>query len=112
LPYDRILADRIRKSLSTHEGVSEKQMFGGIGFLVNGNMCCGVHRRELMVRLDPKATEVALGRAHTREFDVTGRPMRGWILVANEGLATEEDVAYWVSCGFDFAKTLPSKRDA
>ena len=112
MAYDRVLTERIRKAIGRREGVSEKQMFGGIGFLVNGNMCCGVHRTELMVRLDPKTTETALGQAHTRVFDLTGRPMRGWILVASEGLATDDDVALWVDRGFQFAQSLPRKRDA
>ncbi len=112
MPYDRILAERIRKVMGARKGVSERQMFGGIGFLVNGNMCCGVHRTEMMVRLDPKSAEADLGRAHTREFDLTGRPMRGWILVASEGLASEDDVAYWVGRGFEFASTLPRKSDS
>lgn len=112
MPYDWVLTERIRKVIGRREGVSEKQMFGGIGFLVNGNMCCGVHRTELMVRLDPKTTETALGEAHTRVFDLTGRPIRGWILVASDGLATDDDVAHWVNRGFQFAKSLPRKRDA
>jgi hypothetical protein len=109
MPFDSRLADRIRIVLGGREGVAEKKMFGGIGFLVNGNMCCGVHRNDLMVRLDPAATESALGRPHTREFDITGRPMRGWILVGREGVADPAEVAYWVAQGFEYAARLPKK---
>ena len=109
MPFDRQLADRIRAALGVREGIAEKEMFGGIGFLVNGNMCCGVHRDELMVRLDPAATEDALGRPHTRVFDITGRPMPGWILVGPAGSAVQDDVAYWVGRGFEYAARLPQK---
>src|SRR5262245_23751663 len=98
--------------MGARKGGSEQQMFGGVGFLGNGYVCGRVHRSGMMARLDPKATESELGRAHTREFDLTGRPMRGWILVSSEGLSSEDDVAYWVGRGFEFASTLPGKSDA
>jgi hypothetical protein len=109
MPFDRQLADRIRIALHGRSGVTEKQMFGGIGFLVNGNMCCGVHGEELMVRLDPATAGEALRNPHARVFDLTGRPMRGWILVASDGVAAQDQVAFWVERGFAYASTLPSK---
>jgi len=109
MPFDRQLADRIRIALHGRNGVTEKQMFGGIGFLVNGNMCCGVHGGELMVRLDPAKAGEALRDPHARVFDLTGRPMRGWVLVASEGVAADEQVATWVDRGFTYASRLPPK---
>jgi len=84
-------------------------MLGGLAFLLNGNMCCGVHRSELMVRLDPAQTEAALTEPHTRVFDLSGRPMKGWILVETAGLANEPALAKWVSLGTKYAASLPKK---
>src|SRR5438046_9424164 len=92
MAFDEKLAERIRRSLGRRKGVAEKRMFGGIAFLLNGNMCCGVHRTELIVRLAPEATDKALTESHTRRFDLTGRPMRGWILVESAGLRTDAQV--------------------
>lgn len=109
MPFDRKLADRIRIALDGRDGVTEKPMFGGIGFLVNGNMCCGVHREEMMVRLDPATAGEALRNPHTRVFDLTGRPMPGWVVVGSDGVAGDTEVAYWVERGFTYASKLPSK---
>src|SRR5439155_17714296 len=81
MAFDEKLAGRIRLSLGKRKGLKEKKMFGGIAFLLNGNMCCGVHRTEMIVRLAPEATDQALTDRHTRLFDLTGRPMKGWVLV-------------------------------
>jgi hypothetical protein len=84
-------------------------MFGGIGFMLGGNMACGVHGDQMIVRLDPAETEDALSRAHTRRFDLTGRPMKGWILVEPAGLAKEADLGKWVDVGAKYAESLPPK---
>jgi hypothetical protein len=90
--------------------VSEKAMFGGLAFLLNGNMAVGLSSGgELMVRVGPGASDAALARPHTRPFDMTGRPMKGWILVAPEGVKTKRQLAAWVSRGVEFAGTLPPK---
>ena len=110
MAYDEVLAERIRGLLAPREGVTERKMFGGIGFMVGGNMACGVSSSsELIVRLDPEEYEQALAEPHARAFDMTGRPMRGWILVAPEAVAADEDLAGWVDAGADFAQTLPTK---
>jgi len=88
MAFDEKLAERLRKQLDDVPGVVEKRMFGGIAFLLNGNMCVGVHQDALMVRLAPDATEAALRRAHARVFDLTGKPMKGWVLVGPEGIKT------------------------
>ena len=85
-------------------------MFGGIGFMLNGNMCCGVHGQEMIVRIDPEKTDQTLGERHTRAFDLTGHAMKGWILVAPDGLSNDAALAKWVRTGADYAATLPGKR--
>jgi TfoX N-terminal domain len=107
--YDEALADRVRELLGPHEGVSERKMFGGIGFMVGGNMACGVLGDDLIVRLDPHDAEVALDDEHTRIFDYSGRPMQGWIFVASEGTASDNDLESWVEAGAGFAASLPPK---
>jgi TfoX/Sxy family transcriptional regulator of competence genes len=109
MAYDEALADRLRTVLSVREGLSERKMFGGIGFMLGGNMACGVHGEELMVRLDPEESERALAEPHVRVFDITGRPMKGWILVGPEALRSDEHLASWVDAGADFAASLPPK---
>lgn len=108
--FDDQLADRIRQQLGNCRGLTEKKMFGGLAFLLNGNMCCGVHGQELIVRLDPAQTAQALSQQHTRIFDLSGRPMKGWILVQPKGLADEADLAKWVNVGVEYASMLPAKR--
>jgi TfoX/Sxy family transcriptional regulator of competence genes len=107
--YDAELAERVRDALALRENGSEREMFGGIGFMLNGNMACGVLGEELIVRLAPDDAERALAEPHTRPFDNTGRPMRGWIFVAVEGLSSDEELAGWVEAGADYAASLPPK---
>jgi hypothetical protein len=109
MAYDENLADRVRALLADEPGLSEQAMFGGLAFLLDGNMSVGLSGEELMVRVGAGAADAALARPHTRVFDMTGRPMRGWILVAPEGLGTKRELAGWVQQGVDFARTLPPK---
>jgi TfoX/Sxy family transcriptional regulator of competence genes len=110
MPYDNELAHRIREQLADERGVTEKAMFGGLAFLLDGNMAVGISNGgELMVRVGPDASDEALARPHTRIFDMTGRPMRGWILIAAEGFATKRQLGAWVRRGVAFARTLPAK---
>jgi TfoX/Sxy family transcriptional regulator of competence genes len=110
MAIDEKLADRVRKRLGKRAGLSEKRMFGGLAFLLNGNMCVGVHGRELIVRLEPEQTDRALAEPHTRIFDLSGRPMKGgWILVKPAGLADEKALAKWLRIGIDYAAALPKK---
>lgn len=110
MAYDEALAARIRKALGARKGLVAKQMFGGIAFLLNGNMCVGIHKDELIVRLDPDETDAALGKSHTRLFDLSGRPMKGWILVAAKGIATDAQLQRWITIAAKYAGTLPPKR--
>jgi TfoX/Sxy family transcriptional regulator of competence genes len=110
MAFDENLAARIRTQLGKRQGLAEKKMFGGIGFLLNGNIACAVQRDEMLVRLAPEKTDEALAQKHTRLFDLSGtRPMKGWILVEGEGLKTDKSLAKWVETGVDYAASLPSK---
>ena len=109
MAYDEALADRIREQLAARSELSERKMFGGIGFMIAGKMAVGVIGEDLIVRLDPADAEKALAEDGVREFDFTGRPMKGWVHVAPE--ATGEDAALesWVEAGAGFAASLPAK---
>jgi TfoX/Sxy family transcriptional regulator of competence genes len=108
MAYDEVLAERVRDRLAHTTGVVEKKMFGGLAFLVHGNMTIGVNHDDLMARVNPDDTETALARPGARPFDRTGRPMRGWILVAGETL--DDDVLdTWLADATEFVATLPPK---
>ena len=108
MAYNLNLAERIRSQL---DGVPfvEKKMFGGVGFLLNGNMACGVNKDNLIVRVDPEKHVDLLKKPHTKPFDLTGRPMKGWLLVEADGVKTEKQLSAWVKEGVEFAGTLPAK---
>jgi TfoX/Sxy family transcriptional regulator of competence genes len=109
MAYDEALAERVREQMSAHSDVSEMEMFGGIAFMVGGNMAVGVTGDELMVRLDPADGEKALTEEGVRVFDMTGRPLKGWILVSPDRTADEPGLSEWVEAGADFAASLPAK---
>jgi TfoX/Sxy family transcriptional regulator of competence genes len=111
MAYDEGLAYRIREVLAEESAVSEKKMFGGLSFLFNGNMAVGVIQQELVVRVSVDDNTEALSKAHTRPMDFSGRPMKGWIYVAAEGLSDDRDLAYWIRAGVDYAKSLPPKSE-
>jgi TfoX N-terminal domain len=89
--------------------VAEKRMFGGLAFMVGGNMSCGVMGKELMVRVGPAAYGEALSRPHARTMDFTGRPLKGMVYVGAKGLEADRDLASWVELGVAFAESLPPK---
>jgi TfoX N-terminal domain len=110
MAFDEQLAGRVRELLDGQPDVTERRMFGGIAFLIAGNMCCGVLRDDLIVRLGRDTADQLLGSAPgVREFDVTGRPMRGWLFVGPEAVAEDEDLAAWVDRAESFASSLPPK---
>jgi hypothetical protein len=109
MAYDEGLAERIRLYLAADPGVTEKRMFGGIAFLHEGNVAVGVTGDELMVRLGPHAADAALARPGARVFDMTGRPMRGWVLVAGSAVTEDEALGAWIDEGRAFAASLPPK---
>ena len=109
MAYDESLAERVRRLLDDPPEMVEKKMFGGVGFLVQGNMACGVHQDYLIVRINPESHEAALRQPHVRVFDLTGRAMKGWIVVEKDGIVEEETLHHWIRKGIDFALTLPPK---
>jgi TfoX/Sxy family transcriptional regulator of competence genes len=108
MAYDEELAERVRAFLANRSDVSERKMFGGLTFLVAGNMCCGVNGDELIVRLDPDHEDEALARPHARPMDLTGRRMRGFITVRPEGLKGDQ-LKRWVQEAVARAEALPPK---
>jgi TfoX/Sxy family transcriptional regulator of competence genes len=109
MAFDQGLAQRLREQLAATGGVSEKQMFGGIAFLVDGNMCVGVIGEELIARVGLDATDAALERPGSRLFDFSGRPMKGWITVAPDALEDDAALAGWIDDALGFVRTLPPK---
>lgn len=110
MPYDEGLAQRLREVLD--DGAYpyvEKKMFGGLSFLVNGNMSVGITGEDLLVRVGKENDEAALSLPHARPMDFTGKPMKGWIYVSPEGYASDEDLIAWIRRGLDFALSLPPK---
>jgi TfoX/Sxy family transcriptional regulator of competence genes len=109
MAYDEDLANRIREQLADQDGVTEKEMFGGIAFLLSGNMAVGVSRDELMVRVGKEHGDEALAEPQTRPFDMSGRPMKAWVLVEQAGFETDAQLAGWVARGVAYARSLPPK---
>lgn len=109
MAYSHSLADRVRHTIGNSRGITEKKMFGGVGFLLNGNMLVGIWQQSLIVRLGPDQATEALKQDYVREFDVTGRPMKGWIMVEPDGLDSDKDVSEWIDRAAQFVMTLPAK---
>lgn len=109
MAFDEELAQRLRSLIFAQPGLSEKKMFGGLAFMIYGNMCCGVIGDDLIIRVSPNDYEELLARPGAREFDFSGRPMRGWVYVSEEVLSSEEELLGWVEAGLDYATKLPKK---
>lgn len=107
--YDEKLADRVRQALSGRKGLTEKKMFGGVAFMLRGNMCCGVVKNDLVIRFGPHGYDKALHEPHARPMDFTGRPLKGFVFVDPGGYRTDKALAKWVKQAVNFARTLPSK---
>ena len=102
MAYDEKLANRVREALSEQKSVVEKKMMGGLTFMVNGKMCVGILREDLMARIDPEVYETALQKTGCREMNFTGRPMKGFIFISPEGTSTRKDLDYWMDLALDF----------
>ncbi|WP_417383627.1 TfoX/Sxy family protein [Gimesia sp.] len=109
MAYDEDLAQRVRLLLKRRKGFSERKMFGGICFMLHGNMCCGVTRERLMLRLGEQGAHKALQEPNTREMDFTGKPLKSMIYVEQAGFEAEEDLKYWINRAVKFAQSLPAK---
>ena len=108
MAYNLKLAERIRSQLTAIPFI-EKKLFGGVGFLIHGNMACGVHKEDMIVRVDPEKHNTLLKKSHAKPFDITGRPMKGWLIVEADGCKTDKQLSAWIKEGIEFALTLPPK---
>jgi len=109
MAYDEDLAERVGTALKDQDIVDSKKMFGGLCFLVHGNMCCGIVDDRLMLRVGPDQYEDILKKEHVLKMDFTGRPMRGMVYVEPEGLQAQPNINEWIEYALDFVLTLPPK---
>lgn len=109
MPYDEGLAQRLRETYHGTPNVIEKKMFGGLAFMVDGHMSCGIVKDTLMARVGPEQYREALDKPHAREMDFTGRSLKGFVYVAPEGFASDADLAEWVELSLRFVRSLPPK---
>ena len=110
MPYNADLEKRINNITASWKNINSKKMFGGICCLLNGNMVCGVYRDFLILRLGDKEATAALKKTHVRPFDITGRPMKGWVMVPEEGIARDAEMKFWLQKAKKFVATLPAKK--
>jgi TfoX/Sxy family transcriptional regulator of competence genes len=110
MAFSEALSERIRQRLVRRNNVEEKKMFGGVGFLLNGNLLVGVRKDTLLVRVGPEQSDEALQEAHVSEFKITGRgTMKGWVLVALEGVQNDDQLNCWIQRALRFVGALPAK---
>lgn len=109
MPYNSDLAERVRKTLKRRRGITERKMFGGLAFMLNGNMCCGVIEKDLVLRLGDDGAAMALSKPHTRPMDFTGKPLKSMVFVSFAGYRSDDELKAWVSRAVDYVKTLPAK---
>lgn len=109
MAFDEGVAQRAREAMDDFPEVSERKMFGGIAFMVRGNMCCGVVDSKLMLRVGAEQYEESLALPHAREMDFTGKPMKGFVYIAEEGFESDTDLKAWIDRAFDFVGSLPAK---
>ena len=109
MAYDEGVAERLREALGSEARVVEKRMFGGIAFMVDGHMACGVVNDTLVVRVGPDQHASSLSRPHAREMDFTGKPMTGFVYVAPQGIESDEDLQSWVRASLSFVRSLPPR---
>lgn len=107
--YSKSLVERIRHLVSCQYGVTEKKMFGSVCFLLNGNLLVGVWEDSLIARIGKDAYEAALQEEHVKEFDITGRPMKGWVMVESDDIDSDHQLTHWVEQATQFVLTLPKK---
>ena len=109
MPYNEELDARIKKTISDWKNTANKKMLGGVCHLLNGNMFCGVHKEFLILRLGKDAAKDARMSPHVYPFDITGKPMTGWVMVSEEGCRDDNELKVWLNKAKDFVKTLPAK---
>ena len=109
MAYDEGLAQRVREMIEERDGFNDKKMFGGICWLFHGNMAGGIINEDIIIRVGPGRYDAALQQPDTRVFDITGRVMKGWVMVSGNGLKSDATLAEWIQTGVDFALSLPPK---
>lgn len=109
MAFSESIARRVRQALQGLEGLSERRMFGGVAFMLNGHMCCGVNKEDVVLRLGEEGAAQALAQPHARVMDFTGRPMKGMVYVSPEGLRSQADLQAWVERAVAFVQSLPPK---
>lgn len=109
MAYSESLAERVREIVSRIKGIEEKKMFGGVGFLLNGNMLVGVWKEFLIVRLGPEEGTKALKDKFVIPFDITGKPMKGWVMVVPDGVEDDSQLKKWIQRALKFVEKLPAK---
>jgi len=107
--YSKSLVERIRHLVSRRRGITEKKMFGGVCFLMNGNLLVGVWKDSLIARVGRDVYQAALQEEHVKEFDITGRPMKGWVMVEPDGIDSDPQLTRWIDQATVFVRTLPAK---
>ena len=110
MAFNDVLAQTVRDALAGHRDIEEKRMFGGAAFMARGHMCCGVAGNDLVVRVGPEGYEAAVAEPHARRMDFTGRPVKGFVYVAPDGVKGDADLGAWVARGLGFAESLPPKK--
>lgn len=110
MAYNKQLANRVREALVNQKIVEEKKMMGGLTFMVNDKMCVGVLKDEIMARIDPEVYEDALQRKGCREMNFTGKPMKGFVFVSQEGTSNKKDLSYWIDLALDFNKKAKASK--
>lgn len=109
MAYDTRLAERIISLLKDTRAVDERKMFGGVAWMINGNLAVGVHGNDMIVRVGPEGHAAAMSMPHTKVFDISGRPMTGWVMVELAGVQDQASLEEWVDLGVNFAQSLPPK---
>ena len=109
MAFSTSLVERIRHVVARRRGITEKNMFGALCFLLNGNMLVGVWKDSLIVRVGKDAYEAALQDEHVKEFDITGKPMKGWVMVEPDGIDSDHQLTHWIDLATVFVRTLPGK---
>ena len=109
MPYNEEIDGRVKKAIARWKNTDRKNMFGGVCHLLHGNMFCGVYKDFLILRLGEEKGSKALALPHVRPFDITGRPMKGWVMVGPDGFKTDHELASWLHQAREFAGSLPPK---
>ena len=109
MPFNEEIEARIKKIISGWQNIEHRNMFGGVCHLLNGNMVCGVYKDFLILRIGEENATKALALPFVRPFDITGRPMKGWVMVAQDGFRKDEDLANWLDQAKEFVSSMPAK---